>query len=200
MGASTARGVVYVVDASGPMVTSMQVVLRELERSVGALSASQKFNVVLFRAIDGQPEGGTLVFAPTLMRATPQMKMRLSEWLREVGPRGRSSPLKGLEVAIAQQPDAVFLLSRGIDRTTGGVWDLGLESTLARLEQLNPAGPDGRRPVVIKTIQFLEDDPTGVMRAIGRAHGSARAVGIVGDAAAGDDGYRVVRTEGELGR
>ena len=179
LGASNARSVVYVVDASGPMVTSMPRVIQELRRSVEQLSPAQKFGVVLFRRTDAVE--GAEVFANVLMRATPSAKRRLVEWLEQVTPSGASSPLAGLESALALKPDAVFLLSRSIVRSGGGVWEEGLEATLARLEQLNPPlDRSGRRGTLIQTIQFLDDDPTGIMQAIGSRHGQGA-------------GYRVVR-------
>ena len=119
LGASNARSVIYVVDASGPMITSMPRVIEELRRSVEQLSPAQKFSVVLFRRTDAAL--GAEVFAPVLMRATPSAKARLVEWLAQIKPAGASNPLAGLEAALALKPDAVFLLSRSIVRSGGGV-------------------------------------------------------------------------------
>lgn len=185
LGASSVRSVVYAVDASGPMVTSLPMVLRELERSISRLSATQKFGVVVFRR---QADGGPAAeaFAPVLVRATPSARQMLHDWLAKIEPAGRSSPLAGLEAALSMRPDAVFLLSRSIQRSGGGVWELGMDQTLARLERLNAIDVDtSRRPVLIQTIQFLEEDPTGIMQAIGVRHG-------------GGEGYRVVRRQQDL--
>jgi len=179
LGASNARSVVYVVDASGPMVTSMPRVITELRRSVEQLGPTQKFSVVLFRRTES--DAGPQIFAPVLMRATPSAKRRLVDWLAQATPAGASNPLTGLEAALALKPDAVFLLSRSIVRSGGGVWEDGLEATLARLEELNPPqSASAVRPTLIQTIQFLDDDPTGIMQAIGARHGQGA-------------GYRVVR-------
>lgn len=189
LGASSVRSVVYVVDGSGPMVTSLPIVLAELERSISRLSPTQKFGVVIFRRQgDGSPSAES--FAPVLMRATPSARQLLRDWLAAVEPVGRSSPLAGLEAGLALRPDAIFLLSRSIQRSGGGVWDAGPEVTLARLDQLNPVNPStGRRGVLIQTIQFLDEDPTGTMQAIAAAHSTL---------AAGAVGYRVVREQTEL--
>jgi hypothetical protein len=187
LGASSVSSVVYVVDCSGPMVTSLPMVIAELERSVGRLTASQRFGVVLAR---GGAEGGlgTESFAVVLVRATPSAKQLLHNWLAAAEPAGRSSPLAGMEAALALRPDAIFLLSRAIQRSGGGVWELGLDATMERLEELNPLRSDlagGGRRVLIQTIQFLEEDPTGIMQAIGQRHG-------------GGNGYRVVRRQQDL--
>jgi hypothetical protein len=88
----------------------------------------------------------------------------------KVDPGGRSDPLSGLSRAIALKPDVVFLLSRNIRRT--GTETQSGEDLLTQLDRLNPkSSRTGQRPVVIKTIQFIDDDPTGLMQAIAVDHG-----------------------------
>jgi hypothetical protein len=183
LGAKRAGSVVYVVDASGAMVSSLKFVLAELERSVSGLSSAQRFQVVLFR----EAPGGLLydVFSPPedrgkpkLMAATPSNKAALTRWLAGVRPMGRSNPLDGLRRGLQFEPDAIFLLSRSIRRSgndqgvpeSGGVWGRGTAEILGELDRLNPRRGMQRR-VVIKCIQFLEEDPTGTMQAIGTEHG-----------------------------
>lgn len=198
--AQQARSVVYVVDASGPMVTSLPLVLAEVRRSVAALAPTQRFSVVLFRdpamengegvAVD-QSEPRTLVFEPRLVDATPRQVGRLADWLSQVTPRGRSNPLDGLRAAIALKPQVIFLLTRSIERSGGGQWELGRAKTLDELDRLNPVDPaTGRRKIVIKTIQFLDHDPTGTMQSIAEAQGAGR----------GEPGYRVLTGEELRGR
>src|SRR5262249_25641387 len=108
LGARQAVSIVYVVDASGAMVSSLKFVLAELERSVRSLSSGQKFQVALSRA---RPDMGPLeVFGGPgagLLRATPANKAALSAWLATISPTGRSNPLDGLRRALALDPDAV---------------------------------------------------------------------------------------------
>lgn len=187
LGARRAESVVYAVDASGAMVTNIKWVFEELERSVAALSPGQRFQVVLFRDRSGAGGRSTLeVFRPDsgpvrLVPATAANRAALGAWLAETRPGGRSNPLDGLRRAVQFQPDVVFLLSRSIPRTGGeeqgfatGDWSRGPESILEELELLNPRRLGVGRRVVIKTIQFLEDDPTGAMQAIAREHGDGR--------------------------
>ena len=93
--------------------------------------------------------------------------------------RGASNPLDGLLAALDRKPQVVFLLSRSIRRTDGreavGDWGPGREAILAELDKANPVrssifGPPARA-VQVKCVQFLEEDPTGVMRAIAEVHG-----------------------------
>lgn len=175
LGARRASSVVYVVDASGAMVTSLKWIFRELERSVGALSSGQRFQVILFRDAPGGP--GFEVFGgpqARLVPATVANKAALSRWLASIRPAGRSNPLDGLRRALELDPDAIFLLSRSIRRSAGdreiGVWGRVADETLAELDRLNPREGESRR-VVIKAIQFVEEDPTGTMQRIGTEHG-----------------------------
>lgn len=180
--AKRARSVVYAVDASGAMITSLPFVLDELRRSVSALAADQMFAVVLFgrRAGDEDASAGVRPFPSEGMRAaTPAHKAEFLAWLDEAQARGASNPLDGLLSALDREPEVVFLLSRSIRRTDGretvGDWGPGREAILAELERTNPVrksifGPPAR-PVQVKCVQFLEEDPSGVMRAIAEVHG-----------------------------
>jgi hypothetical protein len=179
LGARQAVRIVYVVDASGAMVSSLKFVFAELERSVRSLSSGQKFQIVLFREREGGEPVEVLTPAGArggLLAATPANKAALSSWLATITPTGRSNPSQGLKRAIDMDPDAIFLLSRSIRRSGGsddmGVWGKGSSETLAELDRLNPRQPrTGRRRIVIKAIQFLEPDPTGTMQLIGEQHG-----------------------------
>lgn len=185
-GLASARAitVVYVVDASGAMVTSLKFVLPELERSIAALAPSQQFQVIFFRDRSpraGEPAAGVRFDAfgapagarPSLIRASVDQRAAVAAWARTMAPTGRSVPLDGLRAALALKPDVVFLLSRSIRRSGPDEgWSGGPEEVLRELDRLNPRDPEtGRRAAVIKAIQFLDDDPSGVMQAIGREHG-----------------------------
>ncbi len=183
-----ARTVVYVIDASGPMISSLSDVFDEVNRSVGALLPTQRFGVVLFRDVgDGQ---SAFVFDSELKESSARNRDSLKRWLAGVTAAGRSNPMDGLRAALALKPQVVFLLSRSITRTGGGVWDKGPQATLDELERLNPTitAADGSkgRATLIKTIQFQEPDPSGVMQQIAQRHGSRSADGPA---------YRVLKRE-----
>lgn len=182
--ADRVRRVVYVVDVSGPMTSSLQFVFEELLRSVSRLDASQYFQVVLFRdpqeaADTAGADPGYITLsppsqAPRLLPANPANRAALAEFLGSMRPGGRSNPLAGLRVALALEPDAIFLLARGISRTGPNArWGEGQQVILDTLNALNPADSSGRRQTAIKTIQFIDDDPTGLMQAIAEIHGQA---------------------------
>lgn len=170
LSARAAADVVYVVDASGAVVTSFSLILSELQRSIERLSPTQRVQVVLFRERAGEP--GALVFANgSLVRATPSTKRALLEWVEDIRPAGRSNPAEGLTRALELEPDLVFFLSSSIERTNSE-WGAGRDAILTRLDVLNPPSADtAERPIVIKTIQFMRDDPSGLMRDIAQRHG-----------------------------
>lgn len=174
--ADVAGRVVYVVDASGSMTTSLPFVLEELSRSIDRLDEAQSFQVILFREPPPDAGGSVLgyeMFRPGagLVPATRANKDAARAWAHTIRPLGKSAPLPGLGAALSLQPDLVFLLSRSIRRTATerGVANQGV---LRTLDELNPVNPfTGKRRVVIKTIQFIEDDPSGLLQAIAVTHG-----------------------------
>ncbi len=169
--AARASSVVYVVDASAPMVSTLPWVLGEVERSVAGLLPTQRFNVVLFGERSAGDAGARL-FAPGLVDATSRQRTRLAEYLRAAEASGRSTPIAGLREAMKLKPRVVFVLARAIARTQGATWDRGNDAIMSELETLNPINPaTGRRATVIKVIQFLDADPTGLLPRIAEVHG-----------------------------
>ncbi len=174
LGASSARDIVYVVDASGSMVSSLPIVNAMLRESIAQLSSTQRLQVFFFQ--DGDylfaphpSDGNDAVRQKRLIRATHENLRPVVDWLDRVRPRGTSSPILALQEAAALRPDAIFILSRAIGEQA---WGATKGDVLTALEKINPANPrTGRRPMTIKTIQFLEEDPSGMLRLIGEKHG-----------------------------
>ncbi|MGD9689987.1 MAG: hypothetical protein AB7K52_10080 [Phycisphaerales bacterium] len=168
LSAKRAVSVVFVIDASAPMVGVLPRVLAAVRESATALLSAQQFGVVVFH--DEVAES----FSPRLVDATPRNLGRLADWLARVEPRGPSTPLEGLRAALSMnpRPRVVFLLSRSIARSHGGQWGAGTRAILDELDALNPIDArSGQRPSVIKALQFLEPDPTGTMQALAERHG-----------------------------
>ena len=178
VGAGDAERVVYVVDASGSMISTFPLILDELRRSIARLAPTQRFQVIFFRGDPGAGRAGA-VAAPhpdqpertretRLIRATRDRIAAVGAWLDSVRPAGRSNPIPALERALALRPDAVFLLSTEI--TGAGAWELDEAEILARLAALDTARDGGGR-VAIKVIQFLGESESPLLRAIGERHG-----------------------------
>ncbi len=180
MGASAVERIVYVVDASGSTISLFPLLKREIERSIRRLAPAQQFQVIFFQS-DPRTGEATARGAPhpaqpyrtretRLIRATRSNVNDVVRWIEDARPRGKSNPLPALEVAMALEPEAIFLLSGPI--LGAGNWDVSPERVLERLDELNPVDRrSGYRPVTIKAIEFLEADPSGILRAIGVTHG-----------------------------
>lgn len=170
--AELASSVIYVVDTSGPMVSSLPWVMHELGASVEGLIATQQFNVVCFgdRGAANAAPVRTLFSQPR--DATNARKDDLARFMSSVEAAGRSVPLEGLRTALAQRPRVIFLLCRPIARTSSGTWDRGTGAVLDELARLNPIDPaTGQRQTIIKVVQFLSEDSTGLLSEIARQHG-----------------------------
>jgi hypothetical protein len=181
LNATNARRIVYVVDASGSMITWMQTVVDGLIRSLDGLTPEQDFTVIFSQG------DRVLVVPPTnqLHIANEKQKLRAVQWIEEnVIPGGSSNPVKAIEKALRLNPDVVFLLSTNI--TGRGIYEIDQQQLLQRLDELNPADPDtGRRDARINCIQFLDPDPLQTLKKIAARHG-------------GPNGYKFVDRE-ELG-
>ena len=174
---SDVQRVVYCIDASGSMIRSLPMVLEHLGRSITQLAPPQRFSVVFFQDNDAVP----MPEFTTLPLATADQKRAVIRWMhQEIVPRGRSNPLRALELSLALQPDVIFLLSENI--TGAGPFEIEAERLLTALEDQNPVLPDGTRGTSIKCIQFLEEDVLGVLRQIAEVHG-------------GPDGYNFVERD-----
>jgi hypothetical protein len=86
---------------------------------------------------------------------------------------GRSDLTIGLTEAMRFEPDIVFVLSRGISRSGVNIEQRNAD-VLAALDRINPVMLSGSRNARIKTIQFIEDDPTDLMQQIADRHGDGQ--------------------------
>lgn len=180
MKTTNARRIVYVIDASGSMIRSLQIVLRELARSLGTLSPRQSYAVIFF-----QRNQAVVVPPNRLTPATPEAIARALVWIDDhVIPAGRSNPLAALERGLRLKPDVIFLLSENI--TGSGEYEIDQAELLSLLDELNPIDRGtGRRATRINCVQFLDPDPLDTLRRIAERHG-------------GKDGYRFL-SRAELG-
>ena len=167
MTTSNARRIVYVIDASGSMIRSLQIVIEELTRSLGTLSEQQRYGVIFFQRNEA------VMVPPTgrLTQATPEAQLRTLEWIDDhVIPAGRSNPLAAIERALGFKPNVIFLLSENI--TGSGEFEIDQDDLLNLLEELNPIeARSGRRRTQINCVQFLDPDPLDTLRRIADRHG-----------------------------
>jgi hypothetical protein len=178
--AKRAQRIVYVLDASGPMVSHWPWVKEQLRLSLSRLEKTQEFQVLITRllpATDAQP-----IRTPEVLASSPadnDSPVRSSAvavadaivWLSRQKVRGASDPLPGLSRALSLRPDLVLLLSHGFAQGHEANEGRSAQAVLAELDRLNPRVNNGRRAVVIKTIQLGNDDAAGLLQAIAQEHG-----------------------------
>lgn len=98
----------YVVDCSGSMGEKERLARakREIRRSVGELRFPQRFQIIFYNdqafSMPGVPESVDL-----------STKTHLSQWLETIDADGGTDPRSAMFQALAQKPDAIFLLSDG---------------------------------------------------------------------------------------
>ncbi len=180
LGGGNARRIAFVVDASGSMIGTLPMVIRELDRSIANLSQLQSYAVVFF-------QGDRAVAVPPvdrLVSATSEHRERTMQWIEEVIiPAGRSSPLEAIEHAVGLGAEVVYLLSGSVSGS--GSYEIDVDSLLQRLDTINPVVPGlGRRSARIKCIQFMDPDPVEALRRIAEVHSGEDALSL--------EGYRFV--------
>jgi len=146
-----ARRLAYLVDASGSMIETLPFVILELKRSIGELSEKQEFTVIFF-----QEDNAIEVPTPNkgMKRANTQNKQKVINWIDisngNVVPRGKSSPIEALRLALRYRPQLLFVLSDDI--TGQGRYEVDQRNLLADIRSNNQVGTK------INTIQFLYED------------------------------------------
>lgn len=132
---------VFVVDCSLSMRGRRWLgAVQELEAAIRRLGPEREFYVILF---DGFPH---LMFHESqddaqLIRATPENVTRFERWIEKAPLGYNTSPLESIKLAIALQPDAIFLLTDGEFR----------DKTAAYLKRHNRKGDD-RSATIIHTL------------------------------------------------
>lgn len=153
-----ARRIVFLCDATGSMMTCFDQLRVELRRAVDGLKPIQSFNVIFF--------SDTEVFAINqreLIPATTENKRRTYDFVNEVTARGQTNPFKAIEMAFAQQPQLLYVLTDGFDQVSD------YEEVVEKFRKLNP----DKRVKVNTLLIPSSDDPelVRVMEQIAAEHG-----------------------------
>ena len=102
-----ARSVVYVMDRSGSMGDTFDLLQRELMRAIGSLQDDQLFNVIWFN------EGPAEVLSGRLLAATFENKREAFTAIKRIVPSGLTEPIDAIRKGLDFRPDVLFLLSDG---------------------------------------------------------------------------------------
>gem|GEM_PF-3200638 len=177
--------IIFAIDLSGPMLTAMPLLSNELLASISQLQADQRYAIVAFSLPAGAASPQILTYSPPRStsrgRRAAKPTSELELWLAGLRPAGSSVPLSGLRAALslagnqlaAGERAVVFLFCRSINRTEGNTNPLQADA-LAELDALNPADAAGRRRIVIKAVEFIDADRTGMLDAILQQHGGGK--------------------------
>jgi hypothetical protein len=100
---------IYVVDCSGSMIDDNRLVRAksELRRSVTNLQLPQRFQIIFYN------DRPLPILGAMARSADLTSKSQMNDWLRLIEPDGGTDPRGALALALAQHPDAIFLLSDG---------------------------------------------------------------------------------------
>ena len=139
---------VYVLDRSGSMdyesaeindyrVTRFDVARMELLKSVESLQPHQEFYVVLFSTGMKQMFNEESLL-PKSVKATPENKARLKDWLWEDRASGGTDPRDSLKLAFKMKPDAIFMLSDGEFRDERDGDPLSIDITKRQMQEKTP--------------------------------------------------------------
>ena len=144
-----AHRIVYLIDASGSLIDSLDYVILELKRSIHELSPKQVFTVIFF-----QGEQVVEVKPKQMKPATPENKRRVIEWIDpamgNIMPIGPTNPIPALKLALQYKPQLLFILSDNITGT--GRYEVDRRRLLEEIENAN------KGKAKINTIQFLYRD------------------------------------------
>lgn len=107
--------VVYVIDRSGSMVDSFDLLRLELVSSISRLESPSKFHVIFF--CDNQPQENR---SRCLTDPSKEAKAELADFIKDVRPSGQTDPIPALERALevlndpqAPAPKVIHLLTDG---------------------------------------------------------------------------------------
>ncbi len=141
----------YVLDRSGSMSSTFDLLARELKRAVGSLEPDQLFNVIWFN------EGRAAEWSARLREATLENKRDAFAEIGRIVPEGQTEPTDAIRRGLGYRPDVLFLLSDG---------DFGEENqSIIRLI----ADKNRDKRTIVNTILFVDDsmgDGERVLRAI----------------------------------
>jgi Mg-chelatase subunit ChlD len=110
---ASGRKFVFIIDCSGSMRgLRWNLAKAELKNSIRNLDEQKEFLVILYNDRTWAMFNRDLEKAE-LVAATTDSKRRFFQWLSRQEPQGWTRPRLALQLALGQEPDAIFLLSDG---------------------------------------------------------------------------------------
>jgi hypothetical protein len=106
--AAKAGKIVYLVDRSGSMTDSIEIVKSELKRAIGDLADDKQFHVIFYSSgppVENEPK--------QLVAATGPNKAQAYKFIDNVVAQGETDPSVAIRRAFECKPDLIFLLTDG---------------------------------------------------------------------------------------
>lgn len=140
--------VVYLIDASGTLISTLPFVINELKRSINELSEKQEFAVIFFQGNDPKE-----VPPPGMKRVSNESKTKVFNWIDSgrVIPQGGNNAVKAIQSAMSYNPQLIYILSDDI--TGQGIYEVDQRTFVQDVVKANKSGTK------INAIQFLRADP-----------------------------------------
>jgi hypothetical protein len=99
-----AKKIVFVLDATGSMMSAFDALRVQLRTAVQNLRPPQSFDIVFINEHNPPP------LSPTLLFVTPENKRKAQEYVDVMAPRGGTNPLPALEAAFKLGPELIYFL------------------------------------------------------------------------------------------
>jgi von Willebrand factor type A domain len=154
-----AKKIVFVLDATGSMMSSFDSLRVQLRQAVTNLRLPQQFDIVFINEHNPPP------LAPTLLFVTPENKRKAQEYVDTMAPRGGTNPLPALEKAFGLQPELIYFLVDPSDfPDKKAVLDLVNAKAAGGKIKMNIIAFEGNDPENNKFLQDLAKSTGGVYR------------------------------------
>jgi hypothetical protein len=165
-----AMRIVYICDASGSMLSKMELLKLELQKSVEQLQPVQAFDVLFFQdSLDNRRN--YLSLTPDMVMATANNKRKLYAFLGDITPQSSTHVIPALTAAFSlpTRPDLIYLLTDGaFEGETGPV-------VVEAIEKLNANKRVKINPVLLINPKEISDDElrdaSQAMQTIARENG-----------------------------
>jgi hypothetical protein len=154
-----AKKIVFVLDATGSMMSAFDALRVQLRTAVTNLRMPQSFDIVFINEHNPPPLG------PQLLLVTPENKRKAQEYVDTMAPRGGTNPLPALETAFKLQPELIYFLIDPSDfPDKKAVLDLVNAKAAGGKIKMNIIAFEGKDPENEKFLSDLAKSTGGVYR------------------------------------
>jgi hypothetical protein len=160
------RRFVYLVDASGSMLTVFPRVKQELMISVSHLQPIQAFNIIVFH--EDESDLATMSKGGLLM-ANPDNKIAAGKFTDDQRAMGGTDPTPAIKLAFAQKPDLIYVLTDGFDNVDSfqAIIDMFHNLNVNKATKVNAIMLKSRDdPALEHVLQAITDDAGGTFKVI----------------------------------